>query len=375
MFIFTYRFTFDMKASHIVVSMLIIGIVVAGSIFAYQNYLQPLTTESSTTTVTTESSTISIVQSATQATMSPNQTLVLATTTSTVDTGLLDYLLPVFEKEYNVQVNVLSKGTGQAIAIAERGDADVVLVHSRTLELPFVDLGYGVHRVGVMYNDFIIIGPKNDPAGILGGTNAVKGFLKIYQAAQQGPGNGVIFISRADLSGTNTKELSIWAKLGVSPGNESMPWYIEAGAGMGTVLRMTNDLKAYTLTDRGTWLAFQDQLTNLKIMIQGDKMLLNPYSVIPVNPERWPQRNYKMALNFAKFLLSPEGQDLIGNYTKGGHPLFIPIARNFTRAEALGFPDQPQEIAWYDSVNPATMSLTPILILAVTRPVYCAIES
>jgi|SRR5208282_3183859 len=348
---------------------LIIILVGAAALLTYQYYAQnsapsPL---AATTEFTTESSSPMQSTSQANATQGPSQTLVLATTTSTVDSGLLDYLLPVFERQYNVQVEVLSKGTGQALAIAAQGDADVVLVHSRTLELPFVAAGYGVHRVGVMYNDFVIIGPTNDPAGIATLKTATKAFSKIYQVAQQGPGNGVIFISRADMSGTNTKELSIWAKIEVSPGNESDHWYIEAGAGMGTVLRMANDMKAYTLTDRGTWLTFKDQLTNLKILVQGDKTLLNPYAVIPVNPEKWPQRNYKMALIFAKFLISPEGQDLIGNYTKGGLQTFIPIARNYTAAAGLGFPDQPQEIAWYDSTNPSSMSISPLLTMTISN--------
>jgi len=361
-----------MKIPRAAAATLIIIIVAAAAILTYQYYAQNASQTASTTAeLTTGASLVqtTIQGNATQgnATQGPAQTLVLATTTSTVDSGLLDYLLPIFEKQYNVQVEVLSKGTGQALAIAAQGDADVVLVHSKTLELPFVAAGFGVHRVGVMYNDFVIVGPVNDPAGIATIKTATKAFEKIYQVAQQGPGNGVIFVSRADKSGTNTKELSFWAKFGVSPGNESDRWYIEAGAGMGIVLRMTNDMKAYTLTDRATWLTFKDQLTNLKILVQGDKSLLNPYAVIPVNPEKWPQRNYKMALTFAKFLISPEGQDLIGNYTKGGLQTFVPIARNYTAAENLGFPDQPQQISWYDSTNPNTMILAPMLAIAVNN--------
>jgi tungstate transport system substrate-binding protein len=348
-------------------ALLIIVIVAAASVLTYQYYTQSSTQSATLTSIqqliTTTQSLSESSSTLSTTTQGAGGTLVLATTTSTVDSGLLDYLLTVFESQYNVQVDVLSKGTGQALAIAAQGDADVVLVHSRTLELPFVAAGFGVHRVGVMYNDFIIIGPKNDPAGIASIKTATKAFEKIYQVAQQGPGNGVIFISRADKSGTNTKELSIWTKLTVSPGNESDTWYVEAGAGMGTVLRMANDMKAYTLTDRATWLTFQDQLTNLKILVQGDKTLLNPYAVIPVNPAKWPQRNYKLALIFAKFLISPAGQDLIGNYTKGGMATFIPIARNYTAAEALGFPDQPTEVAWYDSTNPQNMNVSPIFIM------------
>jgi tungstate transport system substrate-binding protein len=287
-----------------------------------------------------------------------------------VDSGLLDYLLPYFESQYNVQVKVLSLGTGQALEVASRGDADVVLVHSRKLELPFVAAGYGVHRVGVMYNDFIIVGPTSDPAGIAGTSNATAAFFKIEQTAQQGTGNGVLFISRADKSGTNTEELNIWSTLGITPSNKTYKWYIEAGAGMGTVLQMSNQLKAYTLTDRATWLHFQSQLTNLMIMTQGGKSLLNPYAVIPVNATMWPQRNYQMALTFAKFLISPQGQDLIGNYTVEGKATFIPIARNITAANALGFPNQAQELAWYDSVNPANMTTTAAIGVIVLAAKY-----
>lgn len=301
--------------------------VVAGSFLAYTYLVQPLAPPE-------------------------KQVLILSTTTSTYDTGLLDYLLPYFEQQYKVQVNVLSKGTGEAIQIAQRGDADVVLVHSRTLEMPFVDAGYGVHRVGVMYNDFIIIGPKEDPAGIAGTTNASYAFQRIFLAGQAG---NTTFISRADKSGTNTKELSIWAGVNVKPSNKTYTWYLEAGAGMGTVLRLTNEKKAYTLTDRGTWLKFQDQLTNLKVMTQGDKTLLNPYAVIPVNGTMFPQRNYRMAVTFAKFLISNDGQQLIANYKVGNQSLFIPIARNYTAAHSLGFPTQEQEVAWYDSVNPTSL--------------------
>ena len=278
----------------------------------------------------------------------PKQQLILSTTTSTFDTGLLDYMTPVFEKKYNVQVKILSKGTGESIEIAKRGDADVVLVHARELEEPFVNEGYGVHRVGVMYNDFIIIGPRNDPAEIRGSTNASLAFQKI---ANMGAKVAAVFISRADKSGTNTKELSIWAKIGTKPSNRTFSGYLEAGAGMGTVLRMANEKKAYTLTDRATWLAFKDQLTNLDVLAEKDPDLLNPYAVIPVNPQKYPQRNYRMALAFAKFLISEEGQRLIADYKKGGETLFFPIARNFSRASELGFPTQEKEIAWYDSQN------------------------
>jgi tungstate transport system substrate-binding protein len=308
------------KTSRIIFIVVLLAIVAVGSYVAYM-YMQP----------------------------PPKQQLILSTTTSTFDTGLLDYLIPIFETKYNAKVMVLSKGTGESIEIAKRGDADVVLVHARELEEPFVNDGYGVHRVGVMYNDFIIIGPGDDPAGIKGLANASLAFQKIVNT---GARDVAVFISRADRSGTNVKELSIWAKIGVKPSNKTFTWYLEAGAGMGTVLRMTNEKKAYTLTDRATWLAFKDQLTNLNVLTEKDPDLLNPYAVIPVNPQKYPQRNYKMALAFAKFLISEEEQKLIADYKRGGETLFFPIARNFNRANELGFPNQEKEITWYDSQNP-----------------------
>lgn len=325
----------NLKASgRIVLSVVVLALVIAGGFLAYRYVLQPPV-------------------------KSP-ESLTLSTTTSTYDTGLLDYLLPYFERQYNVKVKVLSLGTGQAIQVAQRGDADVVLVHSITLELPFVNAGYGVHRVGVMYNDFIIIGPKADPAGIAGTTNTSYAFRRILITATAG---NATFISRADNSGTNVKELDIWASIGIEPSNKTYSWYLAAGAGMGTVLRMTNEKKAYTLTDRGTWLSFRDQLTNLEVMTEGDKILLNPYAVIPVNDTKFPQRNYRMAVSFAKFLISTDGQQLIANYQRANQSLFIPIARNYTAAHSLGFPTQEQEVAWYDSVDPTSfvIALVPTL--------------
>ena len=305
------------KRSKILIAIALVAVVLA-SIFAYEEYQMG----------------------------SQKSVLVLSTTTSTVDSGLLDYLLPKFESKYKVSVHYLSLGTGQAIDTAKRGDADLVLVHSKALELNFTASGYGIHRVGVMYNDFIIIGPTNDPAGINGLTNATEAFRRI---ANQGAAGNAAFISRADKSGTNTLELSIWSNLKMRPSNKTQSWYVEAGASMGTVLRMTNEKKAYTLSDRATWLSFKNELTNMVVLVQSDKILLNPYAIILVNPDKWPQRNYKDALTFARWMISEEGQNMIANYTKEGQTLFIPIARNVTMANSLGFPDQQQELAWYDS--------------------------
>jgi len=275
--------------------------------------------------------------------------IVLATTTSTYDSGLLDYLMPQFESKYDISVRIISVGTGQAIAIAKNGSADLVLVHSKKYELDFINSTYGIHRVGVMYNDFIVIGPASDPAGINGLTNATEAFRRIAEAGDAGKAT---FISRADKSGTNTFELGVWSKLGITPSNKSQGWYLEAGASMGTVLQMTNEKKAYTLTDRATWIAKRNQLTNLMILVQNDKVLLNPYAVILVNPDKWSQRNYKEALTLAKFMISEEGQTLISNFKKEGETLFTPIARNFDKANSLGFPTQEQEVTWYDAQQP-----------------------
>lgn len=277
---------------------------------------------------------------------SQRSAIVLATTTSTYDSGLLDYLMPKFESRYDVEVHVISVGTGQAIEIAKRGDADLVLVHSKKLELEFIDSTYGVHRIGVMYNDFIVIGPASDPAGISGTENATEAFKRI---ANKGAEGKATFISRADKSGTNLLELSIWSKLGMTPSNTTQAWYLEVGAGMGTVLRMANEKGAYTLTDRATWLSFKSQLSHMALLVQGDQILLNPYAVILVNPEKYPQRNYKGAVALAKFMISEEGQSLIASFTREGEILFTPVARNIELAKKLDFPNQEQELAWYDA--------------------------
>jgi len=277
---------------------------------------------------------------------SRQENLILATTTSTYDSGLLDYVLPVFERRYNVKVNIISKGTGESIDIAKRGDADLVLVHSRNLEQQFVEDGYGVHRVGVMYNDFVIIGPSDDPAEIAGGSNATLAFEQVSKAGAEGK---AVFISRADKSGTNMLELTIWNSVGLNPSNKTSAWYIEAGAGMGAVLRMTNEKNAYTLTDRATWLSFRSQLSHLSVLVEKDRILLNSYALILVNPEKYPQRNFKTALALVKFMISEEGQRLIGGFSKENEKLFFPIARDFQSANRLGFPNQEYEVEWYDS--------------------------
>ncbi len=263
----------------------------------------------------------------------PPQVLRLATTTSTADSGLLDAILPKFEAAYNAEVQVVAVGTGQALEIGAKGDADVVLVHARAREDKFVADGDGINRLDVMYNDFIIVGPKADPAGIASLATAQEAFAQI--AAQ-----GAAFASRGDASGTDTKEKSIWAKVGLTPTVDS-GWYFSLGQGMGETLGFANEKLAYTLTDRGTWLSQQDKLTNLKIFIGGenidankDKSLLNPYGVIPVNPAQHPGVNFDLATKFAEWLTSVDTQQLISDYGKDkfGQSLFYPSSEAWKAA-------------------------------------------
>ncbi len=242
------------------------------------------------------------------------QQLTLATTTSAYDSGLLDYILPDFEQRYNARVDVVSVGTGQALALGQAGDADVVLVHAPEQEDAFVAAGYGTRRYPVMHDDFVIIGPSNDPARIRGLTDAAAAFQKIADAK-------VTFVSRGDESGTDIKEKAIWEKIGLAPGGD---WYISAGQGMGEVLTLAEELQAYTLSDRPTYLTRQAAGLRLDILVEGDPILFNPYSVIPVNPARHPNVNAALAQQFADWLTSLEAQNLIASFQVNGHPLFTP---------------------------------------------------
>lgn len=256
------------------------------------------------------------------------QILRLATTTSTADTGLLEAILPDFEQKFNARVDVVAVGTGQAIEIGASGDADVILVHARSREDKFVADGHGINRLDVMYNDFIVVGPVGDPAGVVGMELAKDAFAKIAEG-------GATFASRGDDSGTHTKEKSIWASDGITPSADS-GWYLSLGQGMGDTLTFANEKQAYTLTDRGTWLSMKENLPELAVIVGGetiaenkDKALLNPYGVIPVNPETHPGVNFELATHFAEWLTSPETQSMIGDYGKEkfGNPLFYPDAK------------------------------------------------
>jgi tungstate transport system substrate-binding protein len=239
----------------------------------------------------------------------------MATTTSTENSGLLYEILPPFEKMFDAKVDVIAVGTGRALKLGENGDVDVVLVHARTAEDAFVAAGHGVNRRDLMYNDFVIVGPENDPADIKGTKDAAGAFKRI--AATK-----TAFVSRGDDSGTHKKELSIWNVSGSSP---SGTWYMESGQGMGPTLQVANEKQGYCLTDRGTYLAFKDKI-DLPVLCEGDKHLFNPYGVIAVSPAAHPDANYVYTMALIGWLTSPECQKMIGGYKKFGEALFTPGA-------------------------------------------------
>ena len=243
--------------------------------------------------------------------------LVLATTTSTMDSGLLDLLVPTFEQENGCKVQVIAVGTGASIRYGRDGNADIVLVHAPAAEEAVVKEGFFVERKYLMHNDFIIVGPAEDPVGIKGLASAVEAFKKI-QASQ------AVFVSRADQSGTHQKEQGLWAAAGIKPKGA---WYKEAGTGMENTLRIANEKRAYCLTDRGTYLAHQKEY-DLPILNEGDKELFNPYHIMLVAPAKYPFVNYSLAKKFSDFLTSERGQKLIAEYgvDKYGQPLFYPAA-------------------------------------------------
>ncbi|WER47723.1 extracellular solute-binding protein [Cupriavidus sp. WKF15] len=240
--------------------------------------------------------------------------LKLATTTSTENSGLLKYLLPKFEQKTGVNVRVIAVGSGKAMKMGEMGDVDVLLVHARKMEDEFVAGGYGVNRRDVMYNDFIVVGPASDPAGIKGGKDVLAGFRKLA-------GSGSKFISRGDNSGTDVMEKDYWKQLGIEP--KGQPWYVNAGLGMGEVLTMAAQMPAYTLSDRATYGAYRAK-TGLAIALQGDPKMFNPYGIIAVNPARHPGTNYTDAMKLVEWITSPEGQQAIAGYKVEGEQLFFP---------------------------------------------------
>jgi tungstate transport system substrate-binding protein len=243
--------------------------------------------------------------------------IILATTTSTQDSGLLDYLLPIFHEQSGYIVKTIAVGTGKALKMAEDGNADVLLVHAPSAEKELMANGYGIDRFLIMHNDFVIVGPASDPAGIFGLISAEETFQTMSDAKS-------MFVSRDDDSGTNKKELEIWNEIGISPDGD---WYLESGQGMAASLRIASEKGAYTLTDRATYLANLDTL-DLEIFVGGDNQLLNVYHVIVVNPEKWPQVNFVGAQAFSLFLTSNEIQSLIGEFgiDQFGQILFTPDA-------------------------------------------------
>jgi tungstate transport system substrate-binding protein len=242
--------------------------------------------------------------------------ITVASTTSTEQSGLFKHLLPVFEKKTGIQVRVVALGTGQALDMGRRGDADVVFVHARPLEEKFVAEGCGVRRFEVMYNDFILVGPKPDPAKV-GGTRDIVAALQKIKAAQ------APFASRGDKSGTHFAELELWKAAGVDIARQKGPWYRETGSGMGPTLNTASGMNAYALSDRGTWLSFKNR-GELAIAVEGDRRLFNQYGVMLVNPAKHPHVKKELGQAFIDWLISAEGQKAIADYQIGGEQLFFP---------------------------------------------------
>jgi tungstate transport system substrate-binding protein len=247
-----------------------------------------------------------------------DKSIVVASTTSTQDSGLFGHILPLFKAKSGIDVKVVAQGTGQALDTGRRGDADVVFVHAKPQEEKFVADGAGVKRTPVMYNDFVLIGPKSDPAGI-------KGMTDVTQALQAIKAKGVPFISRGDRSGTHAAELELWKATGIDIGKDKGPWYKEIGQGMGAALNTASAANAYVLADRGTWLSFKNR-GDLDILLAGDKRLFNQYGVILVNPAKHSHVKQELGQAFIDWLVSPEGQKAIADYKIEGQQLFFPNA-------------------------------------------------
>jgi tungstate transport system substrate-binding protein len=248
-----------------------------------------------------------------------NNFIIVQSTTSTQNSGLFDHILPKFTKKTGIEVRVVAVGTGQALKNARNGDGDVVLVHSKPDEEKFVAEGWGVKRHDVMYNDFVVVGPASDPAGIAGLKKADEAFKKIAEAKAP-------FASRGDDSGTNKEEMRLWEAAGIDAKKASGDWYLETGSGMGATLNTAVGKQAYTLTDRGTWLSFANK-DDFKVLVEGDPKLFNQYGVILVNPEKHPNVKAKQGQAFIEWLTGPEGQAAIADYKIDGQQLFFANAR------------------------------------------------
>jgi tungstate transport system substrate-binding protein len=246
------------------------------------------------------------------------ESIIVQSTTSTANSGLYDYLLPLFQEKSGIRVNVVAVGTGQAIKNAENCDGDVLLVHAKPAEEAFVEAGFGTERTDLMYNDFVIVGPADDPAGVDGMTDVQAALAQIAEG-------GALFASRGDDSGTHKKEVALWSDTGVDPTAASGDWYRETGSGMGATLNAGIGMGAYVMTDRATWISFENK-QDYEIRVQGDEDLFNQYGVIPISPERCPSVNAEAARAFADWLVSDEGQKAIAEYKVDGQQLFFPNA-------------------------------------------------
>ena len=249
--------------------------------------------------------------------MYPQSPRIDRSTTSTQDSGLFGYLLPIFKAKTGIEVKVIAQGTGQALDTARRGDADVVFVHAKPQEEKFLAEGFGVKRFDVMYNDFVLIGPKDDPADVKG--KDIETALKTIQA------KGTPFVSRGDRSGTHAAELALWKQAGIDITAAKGPWYREIGQGMGAALNAASGMNGYVLSDRGTWISFKNR-GDLQIVVEGDKRLFNQYGVMLVNPEKYPSVKKELGQAFVDWLISPEGQAAIAGYKIDGQQLFFPDA-------------------------------------------------